>query len=177
MGWGWDAAAVRSPDGATSPCGWAQSSDSGASTRESRAPAAALGAQSTHQAPRTRAGGLPIPWHRQAALQHQGFVSLLPEEQTWGRRGGRAVPPAHRSLAGSSGGRTATPPHQGHLGPLLIKLKRPHAPIPQDLPIKVFWCGSKLNHSYLAGTVEALTSQQLKGFWLAPFPLKHACWL
>lgn len=86
-------------------------------------------------------------------------------------------PPAHRSLAGSSGGRTATPPHQGHLGPLLIKLKRPHASIPQDLPIKVFWCGSKLNHSYLAGTVEALTSQQLKGFWLAPFPLKHACWL
>lgn len=93
-------------------------------------------------------------------------------------------PPAHRSLAGSSWW-PGQPPHHSRdhcwpllqEQPLLIKLKRPHASTPQDLPIKLFWCGSKLKHSYLVGTFEALTSQQLKGFWLAPFPLKHACWL
>lgn len=88
----------------------AQSSDSGGSTWESRAPAAALGARSTHQVPRTRAGGLPMPWHRLAALQHQGFVCsslrskpFLLTEPTHSRAPGAGeeaglCPPAHRQL-------------------------------------------------------------------------------
>lgn len=38
------------------------------------------------------------------------------------------------------------------------------------LPIKAFWCGSKLNHHHRAGTFEALASWQLKGRgWPCPF--------